>query len=119
MICDDEQDLLELYASAIEQKYDVITTISGNECIKKYCEEKDRGSHIDLLLLDYKLKDMLGDKVAQIIRKMNGTKIILISAFELGEDIVEELKENGFIQDFLPKPFGVREILKEIEKILY
>lgn len=118
MICDDEQDLLELYASVIEQKYNVITTVSGFECIKKYCEEKERGSHIDVLLLDYRLKDMLGDEVAQTIRKMNGTKIILISAYDLEENKINNLMENGFIENFLPKPIRVREIVEEIEKII-
>ena len=41
------------------------------------------GKHIDILLLDYRLGDMSGDEVARKIMGMNGTKVILISAFEM------------------------------------
>ena len=81
MICEDEQELLDLYSRVLELKYDIIKVCSGAECIQEYLEKKPRDSPIDLLFLDYKLGDMLGDEVAKMMKKMNAIKIILISAY--------------------------------------
>jgi DNA-binding response OmpR family regulator len=64
MICDDEQDLLHLFGLILKPKYNVILVDSGEDCIDKYIEEKNRGNEVHLILLDYKLGDMLGDSWA-------------------------------------------------------
>ncbi len=112
MICEDEQELLDLYSRVLEMKYDVIKVCSGAECINEYLEKKATGSPIDLLLLDYKLGDMFGDEVAKRIKKMNGIKIILISAYNLDEPTKNELLENKCIEKFLQKPIRMRQIIQ-------
>jgi response regulator RpfG family c-di-GMP phosphodiesterase len=112
MICEDEQELLDLYSRALELKYDVIKVCSGADCIQEYLEKKANGSPIDLLFLDYKLGDMLGDDVAKKIKQMNGIKIILISAYNLDEPTKNELLENKYIEKFLQKPIRMRQIMQ-------
>ena len=112
MICEDEKELLDLYSRILELTYDVIKVCSGAECIREYLENKANGSPIDLLFLDYKLGDMLGDDVAKKIKKMNGIKIILISAYNLDEPIKNELLENKYIEKFLQKPIRMRQIVQ-------
>lgn len=112
MICEDEKELLDLYSRILELTYDVIKVCSGAECIREYLENKANGSPIDLLFLDYKLGDMLGDDVAKKIKKMNGIKIILISAYDLDEPIKNELLENKYIEKFLQKPIRMRQIVQ-------
>lgn len=112
MICEDEKELLDLYSRVLELTYDVIKVCSGAECIREYLENKANGSPIDLLFLDYKLGDMLGDDVAKKIKKMNGIKIILISAYNLDEPIKNELLENNYIEKFLQKPIRMRQIIQ-------
>lgn len=112
MICEDEKELLDLYSRVLELTYDVIKVCSGAECIREYLENKANGSPIDLLFLDYKLGDMLGDDVAKKIKKMNGIKIILISAYNLDEPIKNELLENKYIERFLQKPIRMRQIIQ-------
>jgi response regulator RpfG family c-di-GMP phosphodiesterase len=112
MICEDEQELLDLYSRALELKYDVIKVCSGADCIQEYLEKKAKGSPIDLLFLDYKLGDMLGDDVAKKIKQMNGIKIILISAYNLDEPTKNELLENKYIEKFLQKPIRMRQIMQ-------
>ena len=112
MICEDEQELLDLYSRALELKYDVIKVCSGADCIQEYHEKKANGSPIDLLFLDYKLGDMLGDDVAKKIKQMNGIKIILISAYNLDEPTKNELLENKYIEKFLQKPIRMRQIMQ-------
>ena len=112
MICEDEQELLELYSRVLELKYDVIKVCSGAECINEYLEKKAKGSPVDLLFLDYKLGDMLGDEVAKKIKQMNGIKIVLISAYNLDEPTKNELLENKYIEKFLQKPIRMRQIIQ-------
>ena len=110
MICDDEQDLLLLFGLALGSKYNVIQVGSGEDCIEKYLEEKNRGNNIHLLLLDYRLGDMFGDSVARTIKQYNGTKIILISAYDLDSVFVKELEENKYMVKYIEKPIQVSHI---------
>ena len=85
MICDDERDLLELFEKALQKNYNIILVGSGEDCIEKFIDEKSRGNKIHLILLDYRLGGMFGDSVARKIKEYNGTKIILISAYDLDD----------------------------------
>ena len=68
VICDDEQDLLQVFELALESEYNVILANSGGNCIEKIIEEKNRGNKIHLILLDYRSGDMFGDFVARSIK---------------------------------------------------
>ena len=111
MVCDDEQDLLQLFGLALGLKYNVILVESGENCIEKYIEEKSRGNKVHLILLDYRLGDMLGDSVARKIKKYNGTRIILISAYDLDNTFVKELEENEYIAKYIEKPIELANLI--------
>jgi response regulator RpfG family c-di-GMP phosphodiesterase len=111
MICDDEQDLLNLFGQALKSKYNVILVSSGKDCIEKFIEEKNHGNKIHLLLLDYRLGDMFGDSVGRKIKEYNGVKIILISAFDLDHTLVRELEENDFISKYIEKPIHLANLV--------
>jgi CheY-like chemotaxis protein len=112
MICDDERDLLQLFGLVLELKYNVILVGSGEECIDKFIDEKSRGNKIHLLLLDYKLGSMHGDTVARKIKEYNGTKIILISAYDLDGELVKDLEENNYISKYIEKPIFINSLIE-------
>jgi DNA-binding response OmpR family regulator len=118
MICDDEVDLLQLFKYALEPSYDVLVVDSGKDCIEKFLEEKHKGKKVDVLLLDYKLGDMLGDVVACKIHELNGVKTILITAYELEQDMVSHLIERRCITGIMKKPIRITAMVKELEKLL-
>jgi response regulator RpfG family c-di-GMP phosphodiesterase len=118
MICDDEVDLLFLFKSALEPTYRVIVAESGRDCIEKFIEEKHNGKKVDILLLDYKLGDMLGDIVACKIHELNGVKTFLISAYELEHAIINHLMERQCIIGLMRKPIRVSAMIKELEETL-
>jgi CheY-like chemotaxis protein len=118
MICDDEVDLLFLFKSALEPTYRVIAAESGRDCIEKFIEEKHNGNKVDVLLLDYKLGDMLGDIVACKIHELNGVKTILISAYELEQVVINHLMERRCIIAVMRKPIRISAIVKELEEAL-
>lgn len=118
MICDDEVDLLYLFKSALEPTYHVLAVESGKGCIEKFIEERQKGKRVDVLLLDYKLGDMLGDIVACKIHELNGVKIFLISAYELEPAVVNHLMERRCIIGVMRKPIRMSVMIKELEKAL-
>jgi CheY-like chemotaxis protein len=74
--------LLYLHAEILGLKYSIITTTNGKECIDQYKELHTKSS-VDLILVNYRLKDMDGDQVACEINKTYGVQIMLISAYDL------------------------------------
>jgi CheY-like chemotaxis protein len=118
MVCDDEIDLLYLFKSALEPTYDVLAVESGKGCIEKFVEERHKGKKVDLLLLDYKLGDMLGDIVACKVHELNGVKTFLISAYELEQEVVNHLLERRCIIGVMRKPIRMSVMINELEKAL-
>ena len=114
MICDDEPDLLQLFGLALKIKYNVILVSSGEDCIDKYIDEKNQGNKIHLILLDYRLGGMFGDSVARKIKEYNGTKIILISAYDLDGELVKDLEENKYIAKYIEKPISINSLIESV-----
>ena len=85
---------------------------SGEDCINKFIGEKNRGNIIHLILLDYRLGDMFGDSVARKIKNYNGTRVILISAYDLDYELVKELEENKYITKFIEKPIQLHNLIE-------
>jgi CheY-like chemotaxis protein len=112
MICDDEQDLRQLFGKALKSKYNVFLVGSGEDCIDKYIDEKSQGNKIHLILLDYRLGDMFGDSVARKIKEYNGTKIILISAYNLDDTLLKDLEENKYIAKYIEKPIRLTNLIE-------
>ena len=118
MICDDERDLLELFGKALQKKYNIILVSSGEDCIEKFIDEKSRGNKIHLILLDYRLGGMFGDSVARKIKEYNGTKIILISAYDLDGELVKDLGENKYIAKYVEKPIHLTNLIELVADII-
>jgi response regulator RpfG family c-di-GMP phosphodiesterase len=117
MICDDEVDILRVYSNFLRKKFNVITAESGESCLNLYSQERKNGKKIDVLLLDYRLGDMLGDAVACKIREMDGTKTILITAFEIDEKIMDDLKQRNCIALRLKKPVSLLTLSDKIQEL--
>jgi CheY-like chemotaxis protein len=118
MICDDEPDMRLLYGLVFGSRYDVIMVNSGEECIERYAEETKRGNKISLILLDYKLGGMLGDSVARKIKECNETKIILNSAYDVNDVLVNELESGNYISKYMQKPFDTDRLTDLVAEIV-
>jgi hypothetical protein len=68
--------------------------IRDENCTLKFLEEKNQGNKIHLILLNYKLSDTLGDSVACTIKEYNGTKIILISAYDFDNELIKRVRRK-------------------------
>lgn len=116
LVCDDEADLLLMFQIHLESQYNVLTVVSGRQCIDKINELKKKNEKIDLVLLDYKLGDISGENVARRIREIEkNIKILLITAFELEDHVVKNMIKNRYINDIINKPIQLEELSKKIE----
>jgi DNA-binding response OmpR family regulator len=119
LVCDDESDLLLMFQIHLQSQYNVLTVVSGRECIDKINELKKKNEKVDLVLLDYKLGDISGENVARKIREIEkNIKILMITAFELEDHIVNNMIQNRYINDIINKPIQLEELSKKIEEHL-
>ena len=118
LVCDDETDLLLMFRIYLESQYKVITVDSGESCIETILDHKNKNEEIDLLLLDYKLGDISGDIVARKVKEIDDIKILLITAFELDNQIVSELKQEGLIKDVVKKPVQLEQLSQKIKETI-
>jgi CheY-like chemotaxis protein len=120
MICEDNPDLLSLFQKALGSKYIIIAVDSGIECLSRYIDEKAKGNRVDVLLIDYQLKDLPGDIVATTVREISGrrraTNTILISTSEIDKEMVEELKRKDCIMEDIEKPISTDSLLNIIKR---
>ena len=118
IICEDEPDVLLSFEIMLKSKYNLMLVDSGEECIAKYIEEINRGNKIDLVLLDYRLCDIMGDSVARKIKEYGKTKIILISAFNIDGVTVKELENGSYISKYILKPIETDSLVNLIDEIV-
>ena len=118
MICDNEPDVLLLFGQVFRSKYDIILADSGEECIEKYIDETNRGNKISLILLDYKMSGMRGDSVARKINEHNETRIILNSAYNIGDVLIKDLESGNYISKFVQKPFETEYLVDLVDEIV-
>jgi hypothetical protein len=100
--------------------YSIIAVDSGVECLSRYIDEKAKGNHVDVLLVEYQLKDLPGDIVATTIREISGrlrtTNTILIITNELDKERVEELKRKDCIVEDIERPISANSLLNTIKR---
>jgi DNA-binding response OmpR family regulator len=60
--------------------------------------------------MDFRLGDITGDNVATRIRSLDGTIVILISAYDLDDELINRLKLGGYISSFMKKPITMQKL---------
>ena len=115
LIVDDEEHIRELLKYNLEKNsYKCITAKDGIEALKISKDQRPR-----LVLLDLMLPKMDGYEVCKAIRKDNeisSTPIIILSAKDEEFDKVLGLELGA--DDYITKPFSVREVLARVKAIL-
>jgi len=116
MAVDDEENILELVKSILEEhNYSVITARDGDECIRKLKKEKP-----DLILLDMMMPGMSGREVCERIRKNPNTKGLKIAFLTVARfsDMGKETLAKMKVSDYITKPFENADLVKRVKKIL-
>ncbi|MBQ7668580.1 MAG: response regulator transcription factor [Clostridia bacterium] len=109
LVVDDEHAIVDLLTFNLKKEgYDVITANDGEEALTK--SEKDNP---DLILLDVMLPKVDGFTVCRKVREKSATPIIMITAKEEEVDKVLGLELGA--DDYLTKPFSVRELVARVK----
>lgn len=114
LVVDDEEDLCEILKFNLENEgYEVDTANSAEEALKTDIEQ------YDLLLLDVMMGEISGFKMASMLKKEKKTSaipIIFITAKDTENDTVTGF--NLGADDYISKPFSLREVILRIKAVL-
>ena len=109
---DDDLVVLKfLRANLQAEGYDVLTALDGAEALQVIEKESP-----DLIILDIMMPEMDGFEVCYRLREWSQVPIIMLSARDDEEDKVKSLDLGA--DDYLTKPFGVKEFLARIRSVL-
>jgi len=115
LVVDDEEHILELIQFNLEEEgFDVKTCDNG----KDVCITAE--SYVpDLIILDIMLPGINGYQVCKLIRKSDITKDIPIIMLTVKKEEIDKVLglELG-ADDYMTKPFGVRELIARINAVL-
>jgi two-component system KDP operon response regulator KdpE len=104
LLVDDDTDLLDVTAYALRREgFNVIVATDGAQAIRRW--EQDRP---DLVILDVTMPHFSGIEVCQRIRQAGTTPVILLTALNQEEHIVQGFQAGA--DDYVTKPFSTIEL---------
>ncbi|MBO6740901.1 MAG: response regulator [Phycisphaerales bacterium] len=116
LIVDDEPEIVDLITDLLESdgRFEVRSAGTGYDAGIETERFKPQ-----LIVLDYMLPDINGNVVCQRVREngMNEDTRVLCVSGVVERDEIQRLKEAG-ADDFLKKPFDLRELVNRIESLL-
>ena len=112
LIAEDDKNIAELLQMYLEKEgYAVTVAYDGGQALTKF-----RAIQPDLVLLDVMMPVMDGWGVCRAIRAESQTPIIMLTAKGETDDKVSGLKAGA--DDYITKPFEMREVLARMEAVL-
>ncbi len=112
LVIDDDQSLLDLLKVALERAgFGVLTALNGIEGEKLF-----RSNPVDLVLLDVMMPQRDGFTLCRDLRAISNVPIIMLTARQETEDVVLGLE--GGADDYVTKPFVIKELLARIKAVL-
>ena len=112
LVAEDDRNIAELLQMYLEKEgYAVTVAPDGGQALSKY-----RAIKPDLVLLDVMMPVMDGWSVCRTIRGESQTPIIMLTAMGETDDKVSGLKAGA--DDYITKPFEMKEVLARIEAVL-
>ena len=116
LVVDDEVHIVHVVAIKLRNNgYEVISADNGAEAFELACKEKP-----DIIVTDYQMPIMSGLELVEKLRQCAETEdipIIMLTARSFA--ISKEQQEDFRISSCLSKPFSPKELLGNIEDVLY
>ena len=112
LVVDDEQAVLDLLVYNLSKaRYKVLTAENGRQAL-----DLARQAEPDLILLDLMLPEVVGLDVCRELRQTSKVPIIMITA--RGEEVDRVVGLELGADDYICKPFSVRELLARVKAVL-
>lgn len=115
LVIEDERDLADLLAFNLEKEgYQTLVAYSGTEGLKLALQELP-----DLILLDQMLPGMMGTEVCTALRReARSIAIPVLMLTARGEEIDRVVGFEVGVDDYMIKPFSMRELILRVRAIL-
>lgn len=112
LIVDDDSDTTALLKHILRSGgYDVISAANGAEAL-----EKLNSNPPDIMLLDLMMPEMDGRAVFEQVRRSSNLPVIVVSALDDKDTIVQCLQAG--MDDYLTKPFFFEEVVARVNAVL-
>ena len=109
LIVDDEKNIVDIIAFNLKKEgYQILKAADGAEGVQLAMEENP-----DLILLDIMMPKMDGYEACKKIREKKHTPIIMLTA--RAEEVDKVLGLELGADDYVTKPFGVRELMARVK----
>ena len=111
LLVEDDPNICTAVRLLLEQEnWEVDEAASGEEGVAKFSDD------IDLILLDLMLPEMDGFEFCKYIRSRSAVPIIILTAREDTDDLVQGLTDGA--DDYVMKPFTPQELMARIQALL-
>ena len=112
LIVDDHRDIRELVSRALSKEGFRVSVAADGRAMRKVIED----SRIDLILLDLMLPGEDGLSLCRGLRAQSSIPIIMLTV--KGDELDRVIGLEMGADDYLPKPFGSRELVARIRAVL-
>jgi PAS domain S-box-containing protein len=119
MVMDDEEQILKLTNRMLSKMgHEVILAVDGAEAVRLYKEAFDKGTPMDLVIMDLTIPGgMGGQEAVKEILSVNPNAKVLVSSGYSTDPVMASYSEFGFC-GALVKPFQLSELKKTLKKML-
>lgn len=112
LIVDDHREIRDLVSRALSRDGFRVSTAADGRAMRKVLAD----SRIDLILLDLMLPGEDGLSLCRTLRAQSNVPIIMLTA--KGDEVDRVIGLEMGADDYLPKPFGSRELIARIKAVL-
>jgi len=113
VIIEDEEDILELLEYHLLKQGHTVTGFLSTGNVEQFLDEED----VSLMIVDRNLPDKEGSEFVSYLRdKGHDIPVIFLTAKDKDSEIDEGFERGG--DDYLTKPFRIKELLFRVEAIL-
>ena len=112
LVVDDHREIRDLVARALAKEGFRVSTAADGKAMRRLIAD----ARIDLILLDLMLPGEDGLALCRAVRAQSDVPIIMVTA--KGEEVDRVIGLELGADDYLPKPFGSRELIARIKAVL-
>jgi PAS domain S-box-containing protein len=119
MVMDDEEMLLNVTRSQLTVLgHESVLVTSGEQAINKYQELQDKGTPVDIVIMDLTIPGGMGGKeAAQKLLQIDPKAKIIVASGYSNDPVMADYKKYGF-SGSLAKPFDLNELSNAIASVL-
>ena len=119
LVMDDDEMIRSITQNVLDHLgYTVVLAADGQEALRLYREHREAGTPIDLAIMDLTIPGGMGGKetIRELLVLDPEAKVIVSSGYS-NDPVMANYREYGFAA-MLSKPFDVRELSTEIDRVL-